>query len=1075
MGDLWSLDTQSLKWTVLTPEDGASPAARWNHVAGLIHHGMIVFGGEVDEGKPTADVWLFSFEKNTWRRMATAEGSEGPAPRHSAASLVIGKKLLVHGGRGVDGRVYDDLWMFDSDANEWIVLDHSEASGETPARYGHTLSLVDGRVLLFGGSDGQERKADVWEFELDTCMWSHVAIKGLAPRPRSFHSAVAYEHILLVYGGRAARVLGDLWEFNTLTETWRKWTIGSKIKSRSPMTNILTPSPRSSSSATLFTGNRIVVWSGASDGGLLNDGVWWLNTGDPMRVRAEREALATPGKKTPAGASTKARQLEHEADGDVYEPHSSRSAAGGGVGETPTRTPTRTPTSSRGLRSTRSASAVSSLDRNISADVQASLSGSGRDVEETTERLTALIHSLNDAALTMIAEDRKARQASIDQLRTTTDNLQSRIVVERDAREQDVAEVRKDLVDAHANAGRLVDDVQQLVVAERDCRATAIGDVVTSLESHVGQLQDRDGELEDMVRSQTSQLSSAHGKLDERVSTLAERLATEARERASTLRAVQSYADEKFAQLETRVGEEARAGEDRLRAALVTAADEAAKVRKAALEALGNEMRSSENALRQAVNERVDALATTLDDVLGRMQRFDDAVARTPVGSPVRVTASPAARQSPGGVGSPSSVASPYRTNELRKSILSDVDNLVHRAVADVVRSVEDVRKAQSHQHTQLEAAVATLAGDMDDRLRTMEAALGRDHEATLARLMAIEDRCDSSASDAVVQQLLNRVATLESAVATVSVRPAASSSPSRSPSSAADPNAQRRQAEQKAALRRKEELLTAKLLALETQKAEREADIRELRSRLERERRTSAAAKAREEEQLVELQRRADHELQQERDAYVADADEHEIEYEEEEEEEEKDEHEAEDAAPAAVHAQQSISEFARKSPQAVSVSRSTVSTGNQPAVLVSVPSPPRTAERLPAGARPHDVPASVPSAAAQHRPLSQSKSATFTGGQGKPNWRMHHHAPAQQQQQQQQPQQQQQQQQVYSQQGHRSLAMSYSASAAQPQGQPGATRTSQTSAGRMIGQQPYGARVLPHQAFGGGRPGFF
>jgi hypothetical protein len=164
------------------------PPGRHSHVAGAFDQtGIILFGGAGLRG-PLNDVWLFELALGQWRCLSSELAEEDcPEAREMAAGTMISEAgLLIHGGRGPDGGLLDDIGIFDARAARWVLI---QATGYT--RCAHTacnaaalpkLASNDGgggsqvpaseaagagggapasNVLLFGGYTGDAVAADL--------------------------------------------------------------------------------------------------------------------------------------------------------------------------------------------------------------------------------------------------------------------------------------------------------------------------------------------------------------------------------------------------------------------------------------------------------------------------------------------------------------------------------------------------------------------------------------------------------------------------------------------------------------------------------------------------------------------------------------------------------------------------------------------------------------------------------------------------------------------------------------------------------------------------------------------------
>lgn len=122
--DTFVFDAARQTWITVSLE-GESPSARVGHSAASIGSCMLLFGGRtgVEGGTAMNDLHSLDLAARCWHCLAS-EGSK-PQPRsyHSATSLA--SCLYIFGGCGADGRL-NDLWCYDSEANSWAQLPHSE-------------------------------------------------------------------------------------------------------------------------------------------------------------------------------------------------------------------------------------------------------------------------------------------------------------------------------------------------------------------------------------------------------------------------------------------------------------------------------------------------------------------------------------------------------------------------------------------------------------------------------------------------------------------------------------------------------------------------------------------------------------------------------------------------------------------------------------------------------------------------------------------------------------------------------------------------------------------------------------
>lgn len=124
-----------------------------------------------------------------------------------------------------------------------------------PARCGHTATLIDAKIFVYGGTANEPTAPldDVFALNISACRlaaavvarlrtharararfltdggagaqpfladsiaWSKPRVVGITPPARSFHTANAFADTLLVFGGRNAKAepLNDVWVFNS--------------------------------------------------------------------------------------------------------------------------------------------------------------------------------------------------------------------------------------------------------------------------------------------------------------------------------------------------------------------------------------------------------------------------------------------------------------------------------------------------------------------------------------------------------------------------------------------------------------------------------------------------------------------------------------------------------------------------------------------------------------------------------------------------------------------------------------------------------------------------------------------
>ncbi|CAG2112598.1 unnamed protein product [Medioppia subpectinata] len=198
--------------------------------------------------------------------------SDLPFQRYGHSVVANGDLVYLWGGRN---DVYADhtLYCFDTNTGEW--LERPKVTGSIPgARDGHTAVAINNKMYIFGGYEELTERFsnDIYCLDLTTYVWTYVNASGTPPSWRDFHSAVAYEDKMFVFGGRSDRsgpshsqqeiYCNVIMYFNTTTNNWVK-----------PETHGLRPNGRRSHSSFVYNDN-IYVFGGIHSSFVYNDNIY---------------------------------------------------------------------------------------------------------------------------------------------------------------------------------------------------------------------------------------------------------------------------------------------------------------------------------------------------------------------------------------------------------------------------------------------------------------------------------------------------------------------------------------------------------------------------------------------------------------------------------------------------------------------------------------------------------------------------------------------------------------------------------------------------------------------------------
>jgi len=207
----------------------------------------------------------------TWTRPKVS-GSI-PQPRAGHTVVLVDNKLMLWGGG--DGENYlNDLSVFDVDTASWT---NAYTAGTSPcARSRHSACIKGTHMyVIAGGGDNGGVHNDVYVLDTETMSWTRPPTKGIAPIARWGHSTTFVGDNLIVFGGHdGTRMLNDINILNTKTMTWSQPPPYEQ--------NDEHPSPRAGHSATyvsLGDVNKLLIFGGGDGNKIYND-IYFLDLDD---------------------------------------------------------------------------------------------------------------------------------------------------------------------------------------------------------------------------------------------------------------------------------------------------------------------------------------------------------------------------------------------------------------------------------------------------------------------------------------------------------------------------------------------------------------------------------------------------------------------------------------------------------------------------------------------------------------------------------------------------------------------------------------------------------------------------
>ncbi len=177
---------------------------------------LYAVGGELPNGKATAEVAAYELSTSTWRTLAPL-----PEPLANHAAAALNGYLYVAGGSASPQETRNTVYRFDLAKNQWS----SAAPLPTPLA-GAVLVADEGALYLLGGWDGQQMHDEVWRLKAiengnkTSEQWE---LLTRLDKPRAFLGATLVEEKLYAIGGYDGQKELDLAAvYNIKTNTWQQ-------------------------------------------------------------------------------------------------------------------------------------------------------------------------------------------------------------------------------------------------------------------------------------------------------------------------------------------------------------------------------------------------------------------------------------------------------------------------------------------------------------------------------------------------------------------------------------------------------------------------------------------------------------------------------------------------------------------------------------------------------------------------------------------------------------------------------------------------------------------------------------
>ena len=171
--------------------------------------------GPAEESFYSNEMYILNTDSLRWSRVQPLDECKPSARKsHSACHIGanrLGENLLAVFGGGSEDSYFNDIYIFNTCTHKWTLLNCEEGSKPSPRR-GHSMVFYAGAVYVFGGGDGINALNDLYRLKIAesmenmedvTFVWERLETMGASMESfgRGYHSSTLIDSKMIVYGG----------------------------------------------------------------------------------------------------------------------------------------------------------------------------------------------------------------------------------------------------------------------------------------------------------------------------------------------------------------------------------------------------------------------------------------------------------------------------------------------------------------------------------------------------------------------------------------------------------------------------------------------------------------------------------------------------------------------------------------------------------------------------------------------------------------------------------------------------------------------------------------------------------
>jgi len=145
-----------------------------------------------------------------WSKIKTV-GKNKPKSLRGHSMTLVDEKIFIFGGSDTE-TCFNDLYIFDTETYWWTL--HKTKGLVPPPRpcRAHSANLIGDYIYVFGGGNGPSYFNTLHLLNTKTLCWEKPEVRGQIPNPRRAHTSWVYNDLLYIFaGGDGMCALNDIY------------------------------------------------------------------------------------------------------------------------------------------------------------------------------------------------------------------------------------------------------------------------------------------------------------------------------------------------------------------------------------------------------------------------------------------------------------------------------------------------------------------------------------------------------------------------------------------------------------------------------------------------------------------------------------------------------------------------------------------------------------------------------------------------------------------------------------------------------------------------------------------------